>query len=82
MRCNYGKKTEMHKETACGTCKGQGKAEKTQKKKIDEVENMVKVNPGNFLLIGIMAALFILLLKSVVGVFNTPESLKSAVYAI
>ena len=43
---------------------------------------MVKVNPGNFLLIGIRAALFILLLKSVVGVFNTPESLKSAVYAI
>ena len=43
---------------------------------------MVKVNPGNFLLIGMMSVLFILLLKSIVGVYNVPDSLKAAALAV
>ena len=43
---------------------------------------MVKASIGNFLIVGIMAALFILLIKSVAGVFNLPSGIQNAVYAI
>lgn len=43
---------------------------------------MVKATLGNFFLIGIMAMLFILLTKSVAGVFNLPDDVKAAVFAV
>lgn len=43
---------------------------------------MIKANVGNFLLIGTMAFLFILLIKSVAGVTNLPNELKAAIFAV
>lgn len=43
---------------------------------------MVKATLGNFFIIGIMSILFILLTKSVAGVFNLPADVKAAVFAI
>ena len=42
---------------------------------------MIKANIGNFLLVGVMALLFIVLSKSLVAVTPVPNSVKEVVFA-
>ena len=43
---------------------------------------MIKANIGNFLIVGIMAMLFIVLSKSLIAVTPVPNAVKEVVFAV